>query len=195
MELHHALTQISEIHAQVLRSEVFRGYRAVTMAGTAVIALFGAWVQSTVLPAIDVYEFLYFWVATACVCCVICGVDLLVAARRQRDALRVVLQFVPALVIGAVLTVMLQGDEAQANLLPGLWTLVYALGIFASRPYLPRAVGVVALYYLCAGVLLLHTAGQSPVPSPWGMGFTFAIGQAGLAFVLYRNLERGRDGC
>ena len=35
MELREALSQISEIHAQMLKSEVFRGYRAATMLVTA----------------------------------------------------------------------------------------------------------------------------------------------------------------
>ena len=39
MELQKAISQISEIHAQVLRSEVFRGYRAVPMAITGGLAI------------------------------------------------------------------------------------------------------------------------------------------------------------
>ena len=38
MQLEKALSQISEIHAQVLKTEVFRGYRAATMLVTAAVA-------------------------------------------------------------------------------------------------------------------------------------------------------------
>jgi hypothetical protein len=42
MELQRAITQISEIHAQVLRNELFRGYRAVPVAITSGLALVAA---------------------------------------------------------------------------------------------------------------------------------------------------------
>ena len=46
MQLHEALTQISEIRSQIARSETFRGYRSVTTAFTAVLAVLTSAVQA-----------------------------------------------------------------------------------------------------------------------------------------------------
>ena len=74
--------------------------------------------------------------------------------------------------------------------LPGLWAVLFSLGVFASRPYLPRIIGWVALYYLVAGTVLLAMAADSTSLSPWGMGLTFGLGQIASGIVLYWNLER-----
>ena len=79
--------------------------------------------------------------------------------------------------VGAIVTgVMLQRPGLESQL-PGLWATTFALGIWSGRPYLPKAVGLVALFYLLAGTWLLVIS-DGAVPSPWGMGLTFGIGQA-----------------
>jgi hypothetical protein len=46
----------------------------------------------------------------------------------------------PVAMSGAGAALGLAGPEAHA-LLPGLWSILFALGVFASRPYLPRNTG------------------------------------------------------
>lgn len=92
---------------------------------------------------------------------------------------------------GALVTVaVLRAAPATVPLLPGLWAVFYGLGVFASRPYLPRAIGWVALFYLGAGAVLLGLAGEGRSLSPWAMGLVFGPGQLALALVLHWNLER-----
>jgi hypothetical protein len=199
MELQRALSQISEIHAQVLRTEVFRGYRSLPMVVTGTIAMCAAAAQPSLAPPVAVADYVSYWVLVSGICLSVCIVDLVrgarVADRREfrRRSLPVVLQFVPAIAVGAALYLGLVGGEA-ARLLPGLWALVYCLGVFASRPYLPRAVGWVAAFYFGAGLWLLWSADAHAIPSPWAMGLTFGMGQLLLAVVLHVNLERHRDG-
>lgn len=195
MELEKALSQISEIHAQVLRTEVFRGYRAVTMLGTAGIALLAAALQPLLVRE-SPESFVTYWVIVAAVCGGWCGIDLFrrtlryASRRQQHRTVLVVAQSLPAFLVGAVITgVLVQRDAAAIALLPGLWTLTYALGIWAGRPCLPKAVGAVAIYYVLAGTWQLVRI-DAAMPSPWGMGLTFGIGQAALAGVLYLNIER-----
>jgi hypothetical protein len=89
----------------------------------------------------------------------------------------------------------LSPPEADAvSLLPGLWAICFGLGIFASRPYLPRAIGFVALHYTLAGVALLLLAGDGLSLVPAAMGFTFGLGQFFAGIVLYWNLERPHHG-
>ncbi|MHC5062771.1 MAG: hypothetical protein ACYTG5_02210 [Planctomycetota bacterium] len=198
MELQRALSQISEIHAQVLKQELFEGFRAVTMATTGLIAVLAAAVQSSIWTPLTPADYAWYWIIVAVLCTSICAADLLLGSRlRERDYLKrrtipVLVQFVPAVVVGALLTWgILNLEPATQILLPGLWAFVYSLGLFSSRPYLPRAVGWVGAFYMLAGTVLLMTAGSSSGLSPWGMGVTFGLGQLGFALVLHINLERG----
>ena len=68
-------------------------------------------------------------------------------------------------------------SAALVPLLPGLWAICFGIGTFASRPYLPRASGWVALFYYAAGFALLWIAGGRGPLSGWWVGGTFGTGQ------------------
>ena len=74
-------------------------------------------------------------------------------------------------------------------LLPGVWMILFALGVFASRRLLPRSVFAVGAYYLLAGLsVLLMERGAQLQPSV--MGSIFGAGQLFAAVILYFTLER-----
>ena len=73
-------------------------------------------------------------------------------------------------------------------MLPGLWAMLFSLGIFASYRLLPKPTFWVALFYMIAGTMLLTL--REEALSPWAMGVPFAIGQLFSAAVLYWTLER-----
>ena len=74
-------------------------------------------------------------------------------------------------------------SAALVPLLPGLWAICFGIGTFASRPYLPRASGWVALFYYAAGFTLLWIA-RGPEPlTGWWVGGTFGVGQLLAALV------------
>ena len=74
--------------------------------------------------------------------------------RRTRTAVG---QLGPALAAGVLVTVFMSWPEIGAiRLLPGLWAVLFSLGVFSSRPYLPRTTGWVALYYLVAGAAFMR---------------------------------------
>lgn len=193
MELDEAATQISEIHTQMLKSEVFRGYRTWPMLTTGVLALVAALLQTGLVGVCDPGQHAAYWVVIALACATVAFGDLAFVfwreeSRGQRERiLKAVGQILPGLAAGAAVTVALL-DTPAADLLPGLWMILFALCIFGSRLFLPRAVGVVALFYLCAGTILLLD--PSGAVSPFSMGLPFACGQLGLAVVLHRNLAR-----
>jgi hypothetical protein len=137
-----------------------------------------------------------FWSATAAVSVVIGSAEIAFnyafreSAFERRKTRLVVEQFMPAVVVGALATIILSRlSAALVPLLPGLWASLFGVAIFAARPYLPRATGWVALYYLLVGGWMLWHAGTAP-PSPWLVGGTFGAGQIFAALVLYWNLER-----
>ncbi|MCE7870816.1 hypothetical protein DYH09_10600 [bacterium CPR1] len=199
MEIEKALAQIQEIHGHLARSEVYRGYRSVPMAFTGMIGLLASVAQPWIVDPDSPGAFLRYW-ATVCVANVlVVGLDMIydyhvhLAPRDRRMTRQVVGQFIPCLVAGAFLTMIFARGHDVA-LLPGLWALLFSLGAFASRPYLPRGVGWVALYYLVCGCVLLTLAQGQVSLAAWSMGASFGLGQLFLATVLYWNLERRTNG-
>ena len=96
------------------------------------------------------------------------------------------------LAAGGLLTVAVaRGLPEALGLLPGLWQVLFSLGIFASSRLLPRAIWGVAAFYLASGFACLLRARLGAAPAPWAMGVPFGVGQFLAAAVLYWNLERG----
>jgi len=60
-------------------------------------------------------------------------------------------QFVPCIAAGALVTFAIVGyAREQLWLLPGLWQILFGLGVFASYRLLPRSIFWVAVLYLRA---------------------------------------------
>ena len=196
MELPQALAQIAEIRAQAAKAEVYRGYRSVPIAASGLLGLAAAALQPPGLVS-DPTGFVVYWVAVAA-CAGFVGVSEIVynyivrdEALARRRTQRVIGQLLPALLGGAVVTAsFVHLGPVLVPLLPGIWALSFGLGIFASRPYLVRASGWVALYYYAAGAVLLWTAGGPETLNAWAVGGTFGVGQLLTAGVLYWNLEQ-----
>jgi tellurite resistance protein TehA-like permease len=198
-DLSHALDQISEIRRQMVRGQVFRGYRAQTTALTGILAIAAAAVQPMILPKpwLNLPGYLFLWGGLAIVCAVLFAGALIYRCRRlasplqNERTLEAVERFVPALAAGAILTlVFFRFITDQMWMMPGLWAICFSLGLFASRTLLPRFITVVAGYYLIAGCLSLVLSRHPHEFSPWAMGLTFGVGQLLCAAVLYWNLER-----
>ena len=73
-------------------------------------------------------------------------------------------------------------------LLPGLWQMLVALGLFASTRFLPRQVALVGAWYFVAGASVLMLAGTRML-SPWAMGVPFGVGQFLLAAIFHVAFE------
>lgn len=198
MELQEALTQISEIRLQMARTEVFRGYRALPVAFSGVLAVAAALAQAAWVPdpSQQTGRYLGLWVSTAALSALAAGVEMVLRTRRPGAALQreitwlAVEQFVPCLASGALLTLVLYRSAPEALwMLPGLWQVLFGLGVFASCRLLPRATFGVAVFYLAAGLASLTFARGPAAFSPWAMGVPFGAGQLFAAVVLYRTLE------
>ena len=199
MELREALGQIDAIRAQVARTETFRGYRPATVALTGVLGLVAAVAQSSLIPspADNPMAFVDYWLVVAVVSLLLNGSELAINWYKSESPLarqqtrRAIEQFLPSLVAGGVLTLVFWKAVPDAlNLLPGLWAIVFSLGIFASARQLPSAIRGVGVYYLAAGIVCLGFAEGDLAFSPWAMGLTFGVGQLLSAAVLYLTLEK-----
>jgi hypothetical protein len=95
----------------------------------------------------------------------------------------------PAGIAGLLLTVVLFRFAPQSLwMLPGLWQIVFSLGIFASCRSLPRPMFAAALWYLAAGLACLAFASGVHAFSPLAMALPFGLGQLYMAVVLYRSI-------
>jgi hypothetical protein len=198
MELRDALAQISEIRLQLARTEVFRGYRALPVAFSGVLALVTAGFQAVWIPQPTraLNEYLTLWIGAAAISAVAAGIEMIARNRSlastwsRRITWQAVEQFVPCLVAGGLVTLVLVRHSPEvAWMLPGIWQVLFSLGVFASRRLLPPAIFGVAIFYLTCGLLSLAVARNEAAFSPWAMGLPFGIGQLLAAAVLYRTLE------
>ena len=192
-ELRQALAEIRAIRTQVARGTQFRGYGPRSIAATGVLALGVAAVQARWFSDAGhaVAEFLAIWVATAAVSVFMSAWEMVARARRVHDGFAkemthaAVEQFLPAIVAGILLTVVLVRTTPQVTwMLPGLWELVFSLGVFASCRFLPRPMFGVGLWYLAAGLTCLAVESSQQALSPWAMGIPFGVGQLLVAAVL-----------
>jgi uncharacterized membrane protein HdeD (DUF308 family) len=200
MDVSRALSQIAEIHQQIAKGEVYRGYRPLPVAASGLIGILAASLQPRELPARDPVAFVTYWCAVAALAGLV-GVSEIAYnyVRREDDAerrrtRRVVGQFLPSIVGAAAITASFVHLSASLiPLLPGLWAICFGIGVFASRPYLPRASGFVALFYYAAGIALLWQAQGPESLHGWWTGATFGVGQLLAALVLYWHVERREE--
>jgi hypothetical protein len=199
MDLRDALTQITEIRQQMARTEVFRGYRAVPVTFSGVLALAVSGLQAVIMPEPkdNVADYLILWITAAIVSMVAMGVGLVLDYRRNYSQLTwsmtklAVGQFVPCVAAGGLVAFVLWNHAPDTLwMLPGLWAILFGLGIFASYRLLPRATFWVAVYYVVTGSFCLAWAQGDYAYSPLAMAVPFGVGQLLAAAILYWTLER-----
>ncbi len=197
-DLDKALAEIAEMRERVAQSLEFRGYGPQALAATAILAGAGGFAQIFLIPAPDAAPLAYFalWTIVAACATAIIGVE---ATRRVRgdhdglggEMLRSAARRVAPAGLAGLLTslVILRHAPEAAWMLPGLWQIMLSLGVFAAAHSLPRAMILVAAWYLSTGLAcLVHAAGPHAF-SPFAMALPFCGGQLLAAAVM--GLSRG----
>ncbi len=192
-----ALEQIEAIHEHLARGEVYRGWRSAPVAMSGLAGLAAAAWQSASAQFVEPVSFTVYWLAVGVLALALGCAEIVwhyithASLTERRRSRCVVSQFLPSLVAGLVITIpLVRLDVSLAALLPGLWAILFGVGVFAARPYLPTASALVACYYWAAGLLLLWRADGLASLSPWTVGGVFGAGQLLAAVVLYVSLER-----
>jgi len=193
-DLQEALSEIQSIRSQVARGTEFRGYGPASIAVSGILALLVAAAQATWMTrhaGIDLNTWLSVWAGTAAVSVLLTGLETFVRARRvhvgfAREMVQSAIeQFLPAVTVGFLLTVvMVRFAPQECWMLPGLWQLIFCLGVFASCRFLPRQMFAVGVWYLAAGLACLALGSVARTLSPWTMGIPFGVGQLLVAGVL-----------
>jgi hypothetical protein len=197
-----ALAEITAIRSQMARSAGFRGYGPVTLALTGVLAVAAAFLQGRAVkdPARDISSYLIIWGTTAILSIVLIGIETVRRSRRVHSGLAdamvgtAVEQFMPSAVAGALLTLLLV-RTAPENLwmLPGLWQVIFSLGVFASCHFLPRPIFGVGIWYLMTGLACLVYARGAWALNPWAMGIPYGVGQIAVSAILWQYRPASDD--
>jgi hypothetical protein len=200
-DLNKALGDISSIRRQMARTTEFRGYGPATMAATGIFGIAAAVAQTVWLPDPPNHlpSYVSIWILTAIVSAALIGVQTLTRAHRMHSGLAeemirmAVEQFLPAAVAGVLMTIVLvQFASSALWMLPGLWQIIFSLGVFSSCRFLPRAMLGAGAWYLVTGLACI-ALGDGRAFSPWTMGVSFGVGQFLVAAILYFTAPEGTD--
>ena len=200
MQLQQALLEIAEIRERVASVQVFRGFRAQGAALSAGIAFLAAVLQSRWLPqpTEELPRYVLWWSNVAALSIAIQTLDLArrwvqdPSGREQSRTAGVLRALAPPLVTGALATLVLVRTAPELGwTLPAVWSLLFAQGVFASAPMLPRGTWAIGAYYVASGLVVLTWGRGDQSLAGWTMAATFGIGQLFAAIVLYFALERG----
>lgn len=201
-ELDEALAEITAIRSQIARTAEFHGYGPVTVATTGLMALVAGEVQAHSLsnPVEGIVSYIAIWMATAALSLVLIGIEMVSRSRSMHSGLAeemistAVEQFLPAGIVGVLLTLVLVRFAPEALwMLPGLWQVLFSLGVFASARFLPRATYAVGGWYLLTGLACLTLGREQHLLSPWIMALPFGLGQLLAAAVLHWSQTRGDE--
>ena len=190
-DVDQALSEIRSIRNQMARSTEFRGYGPASIAFSGGLALAVAAFQSSSPIEATFFGTFGIWIVTAGLAVLLSSAETVVRAQRVHFGLAnemihsAIEQFVPALVVGLLLTMVLMRAAPESRwMLPGMWEVLFSLGIFASCRFLPKQMFGVGVWYLSAGLCCLTACGAAKTFSPWTMGIPFGVGQLLVAAVL-----------
>jgi ABC-type cobalamin transport system permease subunit len=102
-------------------------------------------------------------------------------------------QFLPSAGAGSLMTfVLVRFAPGALWMLPGMWQVIFSLGIFSSCRFLPRPMIAAGLWYLSTGLVCMALADNRAL-SPWAMGVPYGAGQLLVAAILLFNSREGED--
>jgi hypothetical protein len=143
--------------------------------------------------------YLTIWVATALFSAAVIGAQMHARTRRMHSGMAdemirmAVEQFLPSAGAGTLITAVLSVAVPSAHwMLPGLWQIVFSLGVFSSCRFLPRPMAIAGAWYLLTGLACI-ALGDSRALSPWAMGIPYGAGQLLVAGILLSSAKEGPD--
>ena len=194
-DLHKALGDITSMRRQMARATEFRGYGPATLASTGLIAMLAALAQQFAVrdPATHIAVYLGIWMTTGALSAGLIGTQMVTRAYRVHSGMAdemirmAVEQFLPAAGAGALLTlVLINRAPGSIWMLPGLWQVIFSIGVFSSCRFLHKWMLVAGAWYLAVGLTVLGI-GDLRALAPWTMGVAFGVGQLLVAAVLALN--------
>ena len=186
--VHDALAQVRKMQDILLEKRQFRGYSGTARMLGGLAALGGALVLSREGFPRTPAAHLAGWSAALAVALILNYGALAwwflfdPGVRRNARLLKPAVDAVPALAVGAVLSVALVVAR-QYDLLFGVWLSLYGLAQVAYRQSLPQGIYWVGLAYLACGAAAL-LARPTAFLNPWPMGVLFFLGELAGGLIL-----------
>lgn len=197
-DLNRALVDIRNIRRQVAQTTEFRGYGPLTLSATAALALLAGFVQLRWIPepADCPVQYVVLWLSTAVLCAALIASQMLARARRLHSGMAdemirmAVAQFLPAAIAGAILPfVLLHVTHDVFWMLPGLWQIIFSLGVFASCRCLPRPMLLAGAWFLVTGLACI-AIGDERVLAPATMSGAYGVGMTLVAVIHYLSAKK-----
>lgn len=184
-----AMDNLSFIRSTMERATAFTavpGWGGVAMGVTAVLAT----VLASRSPSVS--QWLTVWLSASVLAFAIGGWFMVLKARRAGTTVfsysgrRFVLSYVPPLVVGAVLTLVLV-RAGLYDALPGTWLLLYGTGVVTGGAFSVRVVPIMGLCFMALGVIALLA------PASWSE-WLLAAGFGGLHIIFGLIIARRYGG-
>jgi hypothetical protein len=196
--LNQALVDIRSIRRQVAQATEFRGYGPLTLSATALFALLAGAAQAHWLPNPAAHPTLYvaLWLTTGILSAALIATQMLTRANRLHSGMAdemiriAVAQFLPAAIAGIILPfVLLHTTQSVFWMLPGLWQIIFSLGVFASCRGLPRPMLLAGVWFFITGVTCI-ALGDTRALAPATMSWPYAIGMALVAAIHFLSAKK-----
>ncbi|MDO8910095.1 MAG: hypothetical protein Q7W55_16535 [Pseudohongiella sp.] len=165
------------IRSTMENAAVFTGISGLGFVLTGITALLATWFASA-QP--DTGGWLYVWMAELVLATAVASGFTWHKTKTQGRSLRqtttrkLVSAFVPAMVVGGLLTLVLSREQST-HLLPGIWLSLYGAAVITAGAWSVRVLPVMGAMFMALGATALLT----PVPTDWLM----ALGFGGLHIV------------
>ena len=217
MNLHRALSEISEIKAQLDRTQSHRGFRSLATLLSAFVVVAMAIFLNRWATNVSVSQFINAWALVAAVSVAFAATEMKVRATMGDANLNwkmhsnLARQLLPSLVVGTAMTIIFSGNQwpffsevtpglseslgsesalSRHNLLPAVWAMVYGLGLVACVQHLPNAARWVAAWFIVGGIACMVLEHHSMDRLNLQMAILFGGGQVLLGAILFWNMER-----
>lgn len=197
--IHDALAQVRKMRELILTRHEFRGYsgKARIVSGTAALA--GAMVLASHNVPHTPLAHLVGWAAVLAFGVLVNYVALFYwflfdrEVRRNPVMLKPAMDAIPALAVGAALTVGMLA-YGEFDMLFGIWMCLYGLAQTAYRQSLPTGIYGVGLGYILCGAVCLVAPSISFL-NPWPMGIVFFAGEwiGGAILILHDARTRAEE--
>jgi hypothetical protein len=197
-DIHQALIEIRSIRRQVAQATEFRGYGPATLFATSIVAVGAGIVQAhwVAEPSSHPAQYVALWLSTGVLCAALIATQMLVRANRIHSSMademiRMALaQFLPAAIAGVALPfVLLHSSPSVLWMLPGLWQIIFSLGVFASCRCLPRPMLLVGAWFLATGLACV-ALGDARALASTTMSGAYGVGMALVAAIHFLHAKK-----
>lgn len=200
MKLDEALEQLDVLSELADRTRTFDGLRSLPTFATSAIGMSAACLQPVLLADSHdpLLHYLVLWTGIALLSLIVVVGDMAFryysdpTARSRRMTIDVLTRLAPSIVVGGFFSLVVLVSAPEISwLLPGMWSVMLGLGVFAAAPLLPRSLHRVGVWYVSCGFAVLILARNELALHPLSMAIPFGVGQFFAASLIRRCCEIG----